>query len=150
MQASRAGPAILCALTCAALLLACGGGNDGTRATPTATVERTEPTPTVNAAADPRALVEQAVLACREKDAERLRSLVAASVTDSEIAALFARGVDLQLAGQEPRQIDDAHVEVDVVLDVRRESGSERVERTWALERDASGGWRFTNLPDCY
>ncbi len=94
--------------------------------------------------------VENAIQACREKDGELLRSLVAAPVRDDEIQALFDRGSDVRLARRTPADTEDGRATVTVRLDIRRDGETERVERTWELEQGADGVWRFTALPDCF
>lgn len=104
----------------------------------------------VPAAGDPAAAVENAVLACREKDAERLRTFIAVPVSDQAIQALFARGTDVRLASRTPALTDDGRASVDVRLEIHREGAVDNVQRTWQLARGADGIWRFTELPDCY
>lgn len=133
------------------LLVACGGGDGDATPAPAVTVLDTPAQPTVIApAGDPGVTVELAVQACREKNADRLRSFVAGDVDASQIEALFARGSDVVLLLRTPPEIEDGHATVDVALEVTRERGPERVERTWELEQGDDGVWRFTSLPDCF
>ena len=132
-------------------VFACGEGERDRRATPTVGfVATASPSPELPApSGDPGVTVEHVVLACREKDAERLRSFVAAPASDEEIAALFARGTDVMLKSAMP-EVQGDRATVDVRLEVRRGGETEMVERSWELERGADGGWRLTKLPDCY
>lgn len=134
------------------LLVACSGGDGANGPSPDATATVTpDPTPREPAPAfDPGVTVEQAVQACREKNADRLRNFVAATVTDAEIEALFARGVDVRLLSRSILDGASDDAEVVVTLDIQREDETETVERTWPLERGADGIWRFVELPDCY
>jgi len=93
--------------------------------------------------------IENVVLACREKDAASLNALLAAPAAGADIEALFALGRDVVLKGQTPT-ITDGEASVVVELEIQRETGSERVQRTWALARGTDGLWRLTALPDCY
>ena len=132
-------------------IFACGGDDSDRRATPTmAGAATASPSPDAPApSGDPGVTVENVVLACREKDADRLRSFVAPSVPDEEIRALFARGTDVILKSEMPEAQGD-RATVDVRLEVRRDGEVETVERSWELERGADGVWRFSELPDCY
>lgn len=132
----------------ALLFLACGDGAG--RSTPT--LQRTaltSPVARTPVDSDPSVTVADAVVACRKRDAGRLRSLVGAEVSDQEIEALFALGNDVLLKGQTPSVAGD-EASVTVYLEVQRDSGTEPVQRTWTLARGADGLWRFTALPDCY
>ena len=131
--------------------LACGGGDTDQPATPTVGVAATaSPSPAALAlSGDPGVTVENVVLACREKDVERLRSFVATPVSDEDVLALFARGTDVILKSEMPEAQGD-RATVDVRLEVRRDGEIETVERLWELERGADGVWRLTELPDCY
>jgi len=100
-------------------------------------------------ASDPSATVADAIVACREKDAAKLRTLVAAPVTDAQIDALFARGNDVLLKSQTPSTNGD-QASVTAELEIHRDSGTEAIERTWTLARGADGVWRLNALPDCY
>ena len=132
-------------------VFACGGGDSARRATPTIGIVATaSPSPEALAlSGDPGVTVENIVLACREKDAERLRSFVVAPASDEEIAALFARGTDVILKSAMPKVQGD-RATADVRLEVHRGGETEMVERSWELERGADGVWRLTELPDCY
>jgi len=90
------------------------------------------------------------VQACREKDTERLRALVPASVSDDEIAHMLAGGSDVQLLSQSVPDTSGDSVSIDVSVRVTSESGPTIVQRTWDLERGADGVWRLTALPDCF
>ncbi|MDP3766530.1 MAG: hypothetical protein Q8S13_00815 [Dehalococcoidia bacterium] len=129
--------------------IACGG--DGGGHTP-AIITGLLPTPgtTLAPGGDPGVTVLNVVLACREKDGERLRSFVEGPVTDQEIEALFALGTDLQLLSQTEPVVEDDRASVTVRLQVRRDAESEDVERVWELVRGDDGVWRFPTLPDCY
>ena len=132
--------------------LACAGG--GVDELPTATVATiVVPTPT------PRSLVPtgevsvtvvNAVLACREKNAELLRGFVIDAVPLEGIQALFERGTDVLLKSQSVPLVDDGRATVDVVIEITRDDGVESVGRSWELERGADGVWRFARLPDCF
>lgn len=102
------------------------------------------------AAGDPSVTIVNAVQACREKDADRLRSLVAGGVTDQELETLFARGLDVQLRSQSVPEVADGQATVEVGLEVQRADETELVARAWTLRRSADGVWRFEALPDCY
>jgi hypothetical protein len=111
----------------------------------------TVPAPTgIAPPGDPGVTVEQALLACREKNSAVLRSFVSGDVTDAEIEAMFVRGRDVRLLVQAEPETADASATVDVRLRIDRESGAEEVERTWSLVRGDDGVWRFVALPDCY
>jgi hypothetical protein len=133
-------------------LVACAGGSADGRPTPTvALTEPPAPTPDdVLPAGDPGVTVANAVLACREKDGDRLGSFVAGAVTEEEIQALFGRGSDVRLFSQTVPHAEDGRATVTVRLSVRRDGETELVERTWELEQGADGVWRFTALPDCF
>jgi hypothetical protein len=94
--------------------------------------------------------VENAVQACREKNVDLLRAFVAATVSEADAEALFARGDDVRLALRQPSVIDDGHASVKVSLEVQRNGATGTVARSWNLERGADGVWRFLELPDCY
>ncbi len=134
---------------CGALLAACGGG-DGPSSTPVA-VRTATTTPSVNdVAGDPGVTVQQAILACREKNAPLLRTFVSGEVTDEEIEALFARGRDVRLVAQREAQIEDGAAVVEVTIEVQRDDGVDTIALPWELERGPDGVWRFVALPDCY
>jgi hypothetical protein len=99
---------------------------------------------------DPAITVANVIVACREKDGDRLRSLVATEVGDGDLAGLFALGSDVQLLAQTIGEQVDGRAPVTVRLRIRRNGEVDEVERTWQLERGAGGGWRLTALPDCY
>lgn len=121
---------------------------------PTPTVPATvvpSPTPEdILPAGDPGVTVRNVVLACREKDGDRLRSFVTRTVPEEDIQALFDRGSDVQLLSQTVPRAEAGRASVAVRLRVRRDGEVELVERTWELERGADGVWRFTSVPDCY
>ena len=94
--------------------------------------------------------VRNAVTACREKNVELLRSLVAGEVTDAEIEELFARGVDVRLRGHTDSPSAGGRASVTVFLTITRLTEVDDVEREWELERGVDGVWRFDELPDCY
>jgi hypothetical protein len=107
------------------------------------------PTPTPVLSSDLGRAIENAVLACREKDAATLRSLVAGDVTQQQIDALFALGRDVVLKSQTP-SINGNAASVTVELQITRTTGFENVQRTWRLTQGPDGLWRFDALPDCY
>ena len=141
------------ALLAAILVLlasACDGGAPESSPTSLAPTAASTPVITFAPSGDPGAVVEQLVLACKEKDAQLLRSFLAATVSDADIEALFARGDDVRLAQREPAEIDGDRATVDVRLEIQRGGKIEAVDRTWRLARGAGGVWRFSELPDCY
>jgi hypothetical protein len=108
-------------------LLGCGG--DSPASTPGAVIDE----PATNAPTgpapqgDPGVTIEQAILACREKNAGKLRAFVAADLMDSEIEALFSRGRDVRLLLQAEPEIFESNATVDVRQRVERETGAEEV-----------------------
>jgi hypothetical protein len=133
-----------------AVAFACGDGDGADVPTPQPTFAVSPTAPGVATLGDPGLTVRNAVQACREKDAALLQSYVAADVPFSAIAELFARGSDVQLLSQTvPESAGDATT-VTVRLRIRREAGSEEVERDWDLVRGDDGLWRLTELPDCF
>ena len=131
-------------------LLACGGGADELR-TPTTAATLPRPSPSATpAAGEPSVTVENAVSACREKDADMLRSLITVQATEAEVQALFARGSDVLLKRRSDAAVDGESATVDVSLEIHRDGDVETVERTWTLARGADGNWRLAALPDCY
>jgi hypothetical protein len=94
--------------------------------------------------------VVNVVQACREKDAERLRSFVATPVSEADAKALFARGTDVRLESQTLPEVQDGRATVVVRLEIHRDGDVESVDREWALQLDDDGIWRFTSLPDCF
>ncbi len=118
---------------------------------PTATVAPPAPsaTPTPVLSSDLGRTIENVVLACREKDAVTLRSLIAGNVAQQQIDALFALGRDVVLKSQTP-SMDGDQASVSVALEITRATGSENVERTWQLTQGPGGLWRLDALPDCY
>jgi hypothetical protein len=149
-RAGRAGLALAVAL--AVIVLGCGGdGDTDSVTTPEVTVLNTPSASTAGAPSeDPGLTIENAVEACREKDAERLRAFVAADVSDEELAALFARGDDVLLTVRSFPEIEGGSATFEVVLEVHRGGVAEQVDRTWTLEQGNDGVWRFLELPDCY
>ena len=132
--------------------LACAGGDVDERPTATvATIEIATPTPrTLALTGEVSVTVENAVRACREKNAELLRSFVLDAVSFEEIEALFDRGMDVRLKSQSVPPVEDGRATVDVVIEITHEAGVETVDRSWELERGADGVWRFAELPDCF
>ena len=132
--------------------LACAGGGVDERPTATvATIEVPTPTPrTLALTGEVSVTVENAVRACREKNAELLRSFVLDAVSVEEIEALFERGSDVRLKSQSVPPVEDGRATVDVVIEITHEAGVETVDRSWELERGADGVWRFAELPDCF
>lgn len=132
--------------------LACAGGGVDERPTATvATIEVPTPTPrSLAPAGEVSVTVENAIRACREKNAELLRSFVLDAVSLEEIQALFERGTDVQLKSQSVPPVDDGRATVEVVIEISRDDGVETAGRSWELERGADGVWRFDKLPDCF
>ena len=132
--------------------LACAGGGVDERPTATvATIEVPTPTPrTLALTGEVSVTVENAIRACREKNAELLRSFVLDAVSIEEIEALFDRGTDVQLKSQSVPPVEDRRATVDVLLEITREAGIESVGRSWELGRGTDGVWRFAKLPDCF
>jgi hypothetical protein len=135
-----------------AVVLAACGGSGGDSRPPIAVVTSTvsSPTPFVAARSDPGSTVSAVVQACREKDAERLRALVPASVSGDEIARMLAGGRDVQLLSQSVPDAGGDSVSIDVSLRVTNDRGAIVVQRTWDLERGADRVWRLTELPKCF
>jgi len=131
--------------------VACRGG-DGSASDPTALPTSIEgPTAhDVTTLGDPGLTVRNAVLACREKDADLLKSFVAADVSLSDIVALFARGSDVVLRRQSIPEPTGDTASVTVQLEIHRVGDIDDVERTWDLVRSDDGLWRLTELPDCF
>jgi hypothetical protein len=94
--------------------------------------------------------VVNVVQACREKDADRLRSFIASPVSEAEVQALFALGTDVRLESQTLPEVADGRATVSVRLEVHRDGQVESVEREWTLHLDGDGVWRFAALPDCF
>jgi hypothetical protein len=140
------------ALLFAALVAsACGGGSGDTDAPTAAPSVIASPTaPGVSTLGDPGLTVRNVVQACREKDAELIQSYVVGDVPLSEVLTLFARGSDVQLLSQTVPDAPADTTTITVRLRIRRESGSEEVERDWELVRGDDGLWRLTALPDCF
>ena len=140
----------LVALVGIAALAGCSGGPVAVPETPTASPPPVATPTTVLLAGDPSVSVRNAVTACREKNGELLRSLVANEVTDEEIEALFDRGVDVRLRGHTDPPAEGGRASVTVFLTIIRLAEVDDVEREWELERGIDGVWRFDELPDCY
>ena len=132
--------------------VACGDGDGSPGGDPTALPTSIEgPTAhDVTTLGDPGLTVRNAVLACREKDADLLKSFVAADVSLSDIVALFARGSDVQLLVQSIPEPGGDTASVTVQLEIHRDGDIDEVERTWDLVRGDDGLWRLTELPDCF
>jgi len=149
-RARRAGLALGVALLLAGV--SCGGGGSG--APPPTATPAAAPSPTAGlpVTGDPGITVSNVVQACREKDADRLRSFVAGDVGLSDIAALFARGSEVVLKVQSLPDLAEGQdeVSIDVQLEIRRDGSTEDVARTWDLVLGDDGVWRLTELPDCY
>jgi hypothetical protein len=139
-------------VTAAVVLLtaACDGGASDSRPSPTTSIANPTPIVTFAPSGDPGAVVEQLVLACREKDVRLVRSFLVTPVSEAEIEALFALGDDVVLRLRAPAEFDGDRASVDVRLEIRRGGQIDTVERTWRLARGDDGIWRFTDLPDCY
>lgn len=147
-------PLVALIVAAVALAAACGGDGASAPATPTplppTPVRPTATVPAIVIAGDPGLSVTSLIQACRTKDAEDVRALVAGEAPDAELQALFARGEDVQLLRQSvPNELDD-QAEVTVLLRIQRSTGVEDEERTWELKRTDEGIWLFTELPDCY
>jgi hypothetical protein len=147
-------PLVALIVVAVAFAAACGGDGASEPATPTplppTPVPPTATVPAVVIAGDPGLSVTSLIQACRRKDAEDVRALVAGEVPDAELQALFARGEDVQLLRQSVPNEPGDRAQVTVLLRIQRSTGPEDVERTWELDRDDEGIWRFTELPDCY
>ena len=138
------------ALVGMATLAGCSDGPVAAPETPTASPPPVATPTTVLVTGDPSVSVRNAVTACREKNGELLRSLVASEVTDEEIEALFDRGVDVRLRGHTDPPAEGGRASVTVFLTIIRLAEVDDVEREWELERGIDGVWRFDELPDCY
>lgn len=149
-QLRAAGFLVLAGLTSA--FFGCGGGNGGASPTATAPLEATaSPSPpAVAPSGDPGVTVENAVQACREKNVDLLRAFVAGAVSEADADALFARGDDVRLALRQQSVFDGDRASVEVSLEIQRNGATEKVARSWNLERSADGVWRFLELPDCF
>ena len=144
--------ALIASLCVIAIVAAACGDGDGSSSGPTALPTAIEgpAAPDVTTLGDPGLTVRNAVLACREKDADLLRSFVTADVSLSDIVALFARGSDVQLLVQSIPEPGGDTASVTVQLEIHRDGEVEDVERTWDLVRSDDGLWRLTELPDCF
>ena len=144
--------ALIASLCVIAIVAAACGDGDGSSSDPTALPTAIEgpAAPDVTTLGDPGLTVRNAVLACREKDADLLRSFVAADVSLSDIIALFARGSDVQLLVQSIPEPGGNTASVTVLLEIHRAGDIDEVERTWDLVRGDDGLWRLTELPDCF
>ena len=138
------------ALVGIAALAGCSDGPVAAPESPTASPLPVATPTTVLVAGDPSVSVRNAVTACREKNGDLLRSLVAGGVTDEEIEALFDRGVDVRLRGHTEPPAAGGRASVTVFLTITRLAAVDDVEREWELERGVDGVWRFAELPDCY
>jgi hypothetical protein len=139
--------ALFLLLLCPSLAMACDGGDS---TAPPAIVTSTALPPTrPPAATGPGAAVTAVVRACREKNAAALRSYIPDDVTGAEIAAMFARGSDVQLLSQSVPDTSEDSARIDVSLRVTSDAGEEIVQQTWQLER-IEGSWKLTELPECY
>jgi hypothetical protein len=94
--------------------------------------------------------VASVVEACREKDAQRLRGLVAVELSDEEINSMWRGGSDVQLVTQTVPEIAGDSASINVNLLVTGATGQTNVQRTWDLTRGRDGAWRLTALPKCY
>ena len=133
-----------------ATLAGCSDGPVAAPETPTTSPPPVATATTVLVTGDPGVSVRNAVIACREKNGELLRSLVASEVADEEIEALFERGVDVRLRGHTEPPAEGGRASVTVFLTITRLAEVDDVEREWELERGVDGVWRFAELPDCY
>ena len=145
MRAAAVCPAALVAV----VLIACGSA-DSRPPIVVVTSAASSPTPLVAARNDPGAIVSAAVQACREKDVQRLSGLVVPSVSDADIAAMYARGTDVQLLSQSVPDAGGDSVSIDVGLRITSEGGEAVVHRTWDLRRGGDRVWRLTELPKCF
>jgi hypothetical protein len=118
------------------------------------TVEVQQPTPmataTPGAAGDPGVTVANVVTACREKNSERLQSLISVPVSGQDIQRMWAGGSDVQLLTQTIPDAGAGLVTIDVSLRVTNADGETTVQRTWDLVRGSDAVWRLTALPACY
>jgi len=130
-------------------LSACDSGGTASIATPSATNAPVATPTSTPVLGDPKAIVEIAVTACRQKDGELLAGLVSGGVPDAELEALFRQGRDVQLRSFTFPDEDGDTVTVAVGLFIQRDGGAEEVERMWELER-IGDVWLFTSLPDCF
>ena len=146
-----AGLGLIIGLALIASLACAGGGVDERPAVTVATIVVPTPTPrSLVPTGEVYVTVENAVSACREKNAELLRSFMLDAVSLDGIQALFDRGMDVRLKSQSVPPVEDGRATVDVLLEITREAGIESVDRSWELERGADGVWRFARLPDCF
>ncbi|MEX2158707.1 MAG: hypothetical protein WEB04_04820 [Dehalococcoidia bacterium] len=128
---------------------ACGDGSSApATVAPTFVANPTQPP--IASLGDPGLTVRNAVQACREKDADLLKTFVAGDVSLTDIAALFARGSDVRLISQSIPEPAGDTASITVRLHIEREGASEEVARTWDLVRSDDGLWRLTELPDCF
>ena len=132
------------------LLLACGGGGDGPAPTVVVRQQTDVATRTPGPAGDPGVTIGAVVQACREKDAERLRTFISPPVSDQEIQRMWADGSDVKLLTQTIPDVTGGRVTIDVNLQVTLAGSETVVERTWDLVRGDDGVWRLTALPQCY
>lgn len=139
---------VLAIALAATVALGCGDGSSApATVAPTFVANPTEPP--IASLGDPGLTVRNAVEACREKDADLLKTFVAGDVSLTDIAALFARGSDVRLISQRIPEPSGDIASITVRLHIEREGSSEEVARTWDLVRGADGLWRLTQLPDC-
>ncbi len=138
------------AIPIVAALLVIGCASTAHAPTSTVTIITPAASPTTAVlSADPGVTVENIVLACRDKNAAALSTLIYAEVSHKQIDALFALGRDVVLKSQTSTVTgDQASITID--LEIHRSAGTERAQRTWNLVRGADGFWRLTALPDCY
>ncbi len=108
------------------------------------------PTPPIAPSNDPGATVSAVVQACREKDVERLRALIVASVSNEEISAMYERGSDVQLLSQSVPEAGGDSVSIEVRLRVMSQEGETIVPRRWELERGVDRVWRLSEMPECF
>lgn len=126
------------------------GGDSPAQPTVAPTFVANPTQPRIASLGDPGLTVRNAVEACREKDADLLKTFVAGDVSLTDIAALFARGSDVRLISQSIPEPSGDTASITVRLHIEREGASEEVARTWELVRSDDGLWRLTQLPDCF
>jgi hypothetical protein len=140
----------IAALAIALAAASCGGSDTADDVATSVVDSATVAPPAGLPSGDPSVTVVNAIQACREKDGDRLRAFVSPAVPDADVQALFARGMDVRLESQTVPEVEGASATVEVQLEVRREQEIEQVSRTWTLQLDEDGVWRFAGLPDCF
>ena len=132
------------------LLVACGGSGGGAAPTVEVRHQTDVATRTPGRAGDPGVTVGAVVQACRTKDVDALRALIAAGVSEEEVRQMFAKGQDVQLVSQSIPDEPGDRATIDVTLRVTSDRGETVVQRSWELARGDEGAWVLTALPECY